>query len=375
MQLLRWLTARTADMLALLKELVELESPSTDKDAVDRLGARIAAELERVGAAVRLLPGSDRGDHIRAQSGAGASGSQVLVLCHMDTVWPVGEVQRRPFRVEGGRALGPGTQDMKAGIVQLCFALAALAADGRKVKDRVVALVTSDEEIGSGSSRQSIEDEARRSRAVLVLEPAAGSALKTSRKGVGGFAVKVEGRAAHAGADPERGISAIEELAWQTLKLQRLTSFASGTTVNVGVVSGGSRTNVVAASAEAKVDVRVVTAAEGEKVAAAIRGLTPFLEGARVSVTGGIGRPPMERTPGNLALFNQARELGRELGLELTESSSGGGSDGNFTSALGVPTLDGLGAVGDGAHSVDEWVLVESLPQRAAVLGRLLETI
>ena len=299
-----------------------------------------------------------------------SSRDRILLLGHTDTVWPAGEIVKRPFKIESGRATGPGVFDMKAGIVLMWMALRAL-------KERpVTVLLTSDEEAGSTSSRNWIEAEAGKSRAVLVLEPSLpGGALKTARKGVGRFTVKAIGRAAHAGIDPERGVNAIEEISRQILKLQNMTDPVRGTTVTVGVVQGGTRSNVIPADAAADVDVRIASLEEAERVATMIRALTPELAGARLEVRGGITRPPMERTTDTDRLFRDATRIAAQLGIDLKEGSTGGASDGNLTLALGIPTLDGLGAVGGGAHAVDEWVDVESLPQRAALIAGLIEIL
>jgi len=298
----------------------------------------------------------------------------VMLLAHYDTVWPAGEVRRRPFRREGRRGYGPGAFDMKGGIVIGLFALEALAAaaEGGTPLPGVTFLLTSDEEVGSITSRPLIERLAREHGAVLVLEPAAGGHLKIARKGVGDFILHVRGREAHAGNDPERGVSAVEELARQVLRLHALTDPGRGTTVNVGVIRGGLRPNVVAGTAEAEIDVRVSSQAEAERLLALFRSWQPVLPGARVVIEGGFNRPPMEPTPGNVALFERARAVGRRLGLELEGTRVGGASDGNFTSALGIPTLDGLGATGDGAHAEDEHVLLDELPVRAALVAGLL---
>jgi len=373
-ELVKEFTERQEEMVSFLAHLVELESPSVDKAAVDRLGDFLACRLERAGFHVRVVGQKEHGNHIVATWQQ--EEPSLLMLCHMDTVWPVGEVKRRPFRVEGNRAYGPGVFDMKGGIVQAIFALEAARRRGL-CSSTVKILFNSDEEIGSPSSRSLIEDLARSAKAVLVLEPSVPpqGALKTFRKGVGMFRIKVVGRAAHAGADPDKGVNAIEELARQIIKLHRLTDPETGTTVNVGVVRGGSRSNVVPAEAWAEVDLRVSSKAEAERVIPLIKGLLPELPGATVEVEGGLNRPPMERTESIVALFRHAQRVARELGFELEEAGSGGASDGNFTAALGVPTLDGLGAVGAGGHAVDEYLLLNFMPERTALLTRLLETL
>jgi glutamate carboxypeptidase len=295
------------------------------------------------------------------------------VLCHYDTVWPLGTLAKQPFEIRDGRAYGPGVYDMKASIAMVETALQAIQSLGEDLPRPLLVLLTSDEEIGSPSSRPHIEQLAQESAYVLVAEPPAiKGALKTSRKGVGRFIVEVNGRASHAGTQPEKGISATHELAHQILRLGELNDPTKGTTVNVGIMHGGTRRNVVAARAVAEVDVRAWTREETERLKSAIYGLKPVHDRAVIKVRGGFGRPPMERSEANVSLFHKAQEVGRALGLELSESASGGGSDANFTSALGVPTLDGLGAVGDGAHADDEHILLEPLPIRTALLAALI---
>jgi len=298
------------------------------------------------------------------------------VLGHLDTVWPVGTLAARPLRVEHGRHYGPGVYDMKAGLALAMLAIRALADSPSGVPGRTIVLVTTDEETGSAASRAAIEREAAASDAVLVLEPPLpGGGLKTSRKGCGEFVVRVTGVAAHAGIEPERGASAVSELARQIPRIEALSDTASATTVTVGTVRGGMRTNVVPASAEAAIDVRVASAAEAERVAAALRGLTPVDPRTRLEVSGGIDRPPMVRSAGVAALFALAQQVAAELSRPLAEGGTGGASDGNFTAALGIPTLDGLGAVGGGAHADDEHVTIADLPWRAALIAGLLRRI
>lgn len=368
--LLGFLTSKEPEMVSLLEQFTNMDSPSTSKEHVDRFAHAVAEEWRYLGADVTILPQEVRGNHVRAEWGQGED--QILLLCHMDTVWEPGEAARRPFRIEGSKGFGPGAFDMKAGIVQGLFAVQALAELGLTPKHRLVILHNSDEEIGSPSSRAIIEEEAKKSRTVLVLEPSTGGALKTWRKGVGGFRVTIRGKAAHAGADYEKGVSAIVEAAHQILYLSGLTDLEEGTTVNVGVVQAGSRSNVVAEQALLSVDLRVKTLEAGARVVPKIANLKPVDPRVSVSATGGISRPPMERNHDTLALFQLAKSVAAEIGIALEESGTGGGSDGNFTSALGIPTLDGLGGVGDNAHSLDEWVLLPTMPQRSALLGGLL---
>jgi len=359
------------EMLGFCKELVEHESPSTDREAVNRFGAFLRTVYEAEGLAVDVFPGGDRGDNLRLTYGEGTG--QVLILCHMDTVWPVGEVRKRPFRIEDGKIWGPGIYDMKAGFLYTLEAIRAIKRFSIKTPRKIVMVFNSDEEIGSASSRTLIEDEARKSEFVLVLEPSVrGGGLKTSRKGQGTYILQVTGIPAHSGSDPERGVSAVEELARHILTLHSLTNFATGTTVNVGLISGGTRSNVVAAQATAEIDVRVANEAEMKKVESVIFGLRPSRDGSSVQVTGGITRPPMERSQSIADLFARAKRLAAEIGFELTEAATGAGSDGNFTASIGVPTLDGLGAVGDGSHALHEHMVIEAIPERIALLVRLI---
>ncbi len=367
---------RHRDWVDLLARIVEHESPTDAKAAVDRLGAFLAGALAGLGADVQTIPLAEHGDAVRAEI-PGAGDGQLLVLCHIDTVWPLGELARRPVTERDGKLMGPGVFDMKGGVMYTLAALNALRDLGLESARRLVLLYTTDEEIGSVHSRPLIEAEARRSRAALVLEPSLppDGAIKTSRSGVGRFVVDVKGRPSHSGANPKAGVSAIDELARQTLALHALTDHDAGTTVNVGVFHGGTRPNVVAAEASAEVDLRVRTVAEGQRAERAIRGLAPFHAEAQVTVSGGMNRPPMERTAANVALYEQARKIAAGLGWDLPEAHTGGGSDGNLTAALGIPTLDGLGAVGDGAHAYHEHVVVDTIPDRVALLTHLLATL
>jgi glutamate carboxypeptidase len=356
------------------ESLVAFESPTTDKAAVDRCGAHLASRLEAIGGRVTRLTRPERGDHLLAEFGCGAS--QILLLGHFDTVWPVGQLARMPMTRSNGRLHGPGVFDMKAGIAVGMLATRALLETDRKLSRRIVMLWTTDEEIGSESSRAAIEDEARRSDAVLVLEPSLpGGAVKTSRKGCGGYRVLVRGVAAHAGIEPQKGASAVHELAHQILRINGLQDLARGISVNVVQVSGGLRSNVIPDHADAVVDVRVPTAAAAAEVETAFRSLTASDPRTTVEATGGIDRPPLERTDMVVRLYNEARAVARTIGMDLAEGGTGGGSDGNFTAALGVPTLDGLGAIGDGAHALHEHIEIASLADRAALVAGLMTRI
>jgi glutamate carboxypeptidase len=361
-------------LLDTAESLVAIESPTTDKAAVDRCGEALAGRLEAIGGRVVRLTRAERGNHLLAEFGCGTS--QVLLLGHFDTVWPVGQLDRMPLTRSEGRLHGPGVFDMKAGIAIAMLATRALLEAGPALTHRIVMLWTTDEEMGSESSRAAIEDEARRSRAVLVLEPSLpGGAVKTSRKGCGQYELVVRGVAAHAGIDPAKGASAIHELAHQICRLYRLPEQWSGLSLNVGTVSGGTRANVIAEEARAVIDVRAATKNEANMFDGVVRRQTPRDPRTRIEVSGGFDRPPLERTDLVERLYKQAREVARELGHELGEGGTGGGSDGNFTAALGVPTLDGLGAVGDGAHALHEHVDIDSLPDRAALVAGLISRI
>lgn len=377
--LLKTAHKREKEMVRLLGEFVRCESPSHDKAAVDRFGKIVAREWRRRGAKVQILREKQRGNHIRAEVwlDSGKPAGQILVLGHLDTVYPLGTIARTPFRVAKGRAWGPGTFDMKGGIVQALAAVDALRAVGARPRKGLVFLWTTDEEIGSETGRPQIEKEARKSDAVLVLEPSFGSdgRLKTQRKGVGGCEILVQGRSAHAGIDPEKGVNAVHELALQIARLMKMNDPKRGVTVQATVVSGGTVSNVVPEKARAEVDIRFSRKADAKPLERALRSLRPILPGGRVEIRGGLNRPPLERTAAVEKLFHLAQKLMKEGGLALGEASTGGGSDGNFTAALGVPTLDGLGAVGDGAHSPREHVIVRVLPERAALIAALLASI
>jgi glutamate carboxypeptidase len=377
--LLHGLKSREKEFVRLLGEFVRCESPSHEKAAIDRMGRIVAREWQRRGARVRVLRQAQAGNHVRAEIwlGEGRPAGQILILGHLDTVYPLGTLAKMQFRAANRRLWGPGAFDMKAGLVLALFAVDALRAAALRPHKRFVFLWNSDEEIGSQSSRGEIEREAKRSDAVLVLEPAYGrdGCLKTARKGVGTAELIVTGRAAHAGIDPSAGVNAVHELALQIARLMKMNDRRRGITVQATVIAGGTASNVVPEHARAKVDVRYSHLADAPKIDRKLHGLRPILKGAQIEVRGGVNRPPLERTHGVVKLFHHARELMREMRLGLDEASTGGGSDGNFTGALGVPTLDGLGAVGNGAHSLSEHVVIRSLPERAALLAGLLATL
>jgi glutamate carboxypeptidase len=361
-------------MLELTEALVAIESPTDDKAAVDRCGAVLAGRLEQMGGTVTRVSSATAGDHLVARFGA--SPRQVLILGHFDTVWPIGQLARMPIRREDGRLYGPGVLDMKAGIALGMLATKALLEVAPPADTRITMLWSTDEEEGSETSRALIEAEAARSEAVLVLEPAlAGGALKTSRKGIGQFELVVRGVAAHAGVDPRKGVNAIRELALQVLALDALRDIDRGVLVNVGLVSGGSRPNVVPDFATATVDVRAGTLADADRLERSMRALKAATPGASLEVSGGFNRPPMERSEGVVRLFGIAREVAADMGVDLAEGGTGGGSDGNFTAALGIPTLDGLGAIGDGAHALHEHVELASLAMRAALIAGVVHRL
>jgi glutamate carboxypeptidase len=364
--LLRFCEAELPSQLDTIEALVRLESPSDDPEGLRQCAAELARRLAGMGGRISGLDDASV-VHVRGEFGAGAP--RVLLIGHLDTVWPAGAL---PFQVRDGAVYGPGVYDMKAGLaigLQAIRALHALDA----MNGTVVLLCTSDEEVGSTRSRPLIEHEAQSAAAVLVLEPAmANGAVKTGRKGVGDFKVEFAGVSAHAGVEPGRGASAIHELVGQAPLVLGLARPELGTTVNIGVIEGGSRSNVVAERARMAVDVRVATMSEAARIDAALRALASSHPRVEVTVQGGINRPPMERSPAVLRLYEHARVVAAALGLELLEGTTGGASDGNFTAALGVPTLDGLGAVGDGAHARHEHILIEPLAFRSALLAGLI---
>jgi glutamate carboxypeptidase len=377
LDLLARVRTRRREMLEVLARFVGAESPTDAKAAVDRFGRIVGSEWRKLGASVQVLHQQRQGDHLRVTWPAQNPRSrQILVLGHLDTVHALGTLRHMPYRVARGRAFGPGIFDMKGGLVIALFAVDALARAGWEPGRPVVFLWTSDEETGSTTSRALIEREARRSSAVLVLEPASGldGRVKTERKAVGTAELTVTGRAAHAGINPEEGVNAIHELALQIGRIARLNNAQRGITVSATMVEGGTRSNVIPANARAILDLRARRASDMRTLERRLHALRPILPGAQLAVRGGFSRPPLERR-NSAALFARARELARAMGRALDETSTGGGSDGSFTAALGVPTLDGLGAVGEGAHGANENVLVDALPERAALLASLLATL
>ena len=367
---LRLATEKQEAAIALIKQLVECESPSSDQAATGRLND-LLVEATRDIASARLIK-----THLRLEFNLDArrNAPQVLALGHSDTVWEHGTLKTMPFRRDTEHLWGPGVLDMKAGLAFFITAMRILHETGLRCPNRVVLLIVSDEEVGSTTSRAVTEAEARKSNHVLVLEPGTGLAgkLKTSRKGVGDFHLRIEGKASHAGVDFENGASAIIEAARQIERIAGFTNLGQGTTVNPGVIHGGTRTNVIAAHATVDIDIRVTKLRHAALLEKKLRALKSFDNRCKLTMTGGLNRPPMERTKAIAALFQKARAIGKELGGNIEESATGGGSDGNFTAALGVPTLDGLGAVGEGAHAANESILMSRIPDRVALLAGLV---
>lgn len=352
-----------------LKFLVETESPSHDKAAVDRVGFIVAEEARKLGAQVEVIPNQETGDHVLSRWGSGKDG--ILLLCHMDTVFPLGTLQKTPFREDGDKIFGPGTLDMKAGIV---IALAAIEqAQQQGLKRPITLLCTSDEEIGSHTSRELIETLAKESALALIMEGALlDGSLKTWRKGVGSLWVTVKGRAAHSGGDHQAGRNAIEEMAHQVIAIQRLTDYSKQTTVNVGVIQGGTVSNVVPEEASIEVDIRVMQSGEWERIEAEVKNLKPVLDGTSIEITGGLNRPPMPFDELMKSTFEKAKGIASKIGIELKAGGTGGASDGNFIAPLGIPVLDGMGAVGEGYHSEREFIFANSMEQKANLIAVLL---
>jgi glutamate carboxypeptidase len=374
--LLEYFSAGLDESLSVLRTLVELESFSGDKSGVDSLAEYVAGEFKACGAAVETLPLAACGNALVVRWSCAASASPIMLLCHLDTVWEPGTIRQRPFRVEDGRAYGPGVFDMKSSIL-LCLLIsrafrAGLCAPGNEV----LFFFAPDEETGSAASLPALERLAGSCRAVLCLEPPLpGGRAKTSRKGSGEFSILVQGIAAHAGLDHEKGANAILELSRIVLQLQAITDYERGISVNVGIIRGGAAANVVPAVAEAKVDLRYLRLQDGQAVEAQIRSLRPTDARCTLRVAGGIDRPPLERTAEVARLYEKARGIADSIGMPFGEGPAGGASDGSLTAALGIPTLDGLGVDGDGAHADHEHVIVADIPRRAALLCELLRSI
>jgi glutamate carboxypeptidase len=376
---LRYFQKRQKEIVETIRQLVELESPSDIKQSVDRVGTVLASRFGELGAKIKGHAAEKFGKHLQIDfRPRGNKTKPVLLLGHMDTVHPVGTISKMPCRVSKGRVWGPGVLDMKAGIALALHVIEALLAwnDGKLPRPATMFFV-SDEEVGSASSRPITEKLAREAAAVLVLEPAYGlhGAVKTARKGVGEYILQITGVAAHSGLDFEKGQSAIIELAHQILEISKLVDPASGVTLNVGKISGGTRTNVVAPIASASIDVRVSSAKDIAEIDRKLTALKPVNPHCSIAISGRISRPPLERTEAVAGLYIKAREIARGLGFELGEAAVGGGSDGNLTAALGIPTLDGLGAVGEGAHAEHELVVIADLPRRAALLAGLIQAV
>jgi len=373
--------SRTSEMTALAEELVSMESPSFHKRFVDNLGSRLHHDWEKLGGEVKVHRAEKFGNHLQIDFPTGPDGANrkpVMLLGHFDTVYDSGTIVKMPCKLVGKKLYGPGVYDMKAGIVMMMHAIAALReANGGKLPRPVRVWLVTDEEVGSSSSRVTTEKLAKECAAVLVLEPSLGKdgAFKTARKGVGTFTIHVQGIASHAGLDFEKGASAVLELARQIDRVSRFTDKKCGITINAGIVRGGTRTNVVAGEATAEIDVRIAKQADAARLEKMFHSLKPFDKRCKINVAGGVTRPPLARSAKVAGLFQLAKSIGKELGMKITEGAAGGGSDGNFTAALGVPTLDGLGAVGDGAHATHEHVLVNELPRRAALLAGLIAAI
>ena len=374
---LRHFRKQQPQIVETIQQLVEIESPSDVKAAVDRLSSVLASRFDDIGGRINVHPAEKAGNHLQVDFAVPGRGKQkpVLLLGHMDTVYPIGTISKMPCRVAKGRVWGPGVLDMKSGIALALHVMEALVQWG--LPRPTTVLLVSDEEVGSKSSRVITEGLAKGASAVLVLEPAYGlhGAVKTARKGVADYTIKVTGKAAHSGLDFEQGQSAVLELARQVCKIEELIDLKRGITLNVGKISGGTRVNVVPAEATALLDLRVAKFADGVRVERKLLALKPFNRKCKVAVSGGFNRPPMERTAGGAALYSNARKIAAELGLDLKESAVGGGSDGNFTAALGIPTLDGLGAVGEGAHAEHESVVIAELPRRAALLAGMISGV
>jgi glutamate carboxypeptidase len=374
---LRYFETRQDEIVQTIREFVEVESPSDNKLAGDRMGALLAGRFEALGGRARVHRAQDFADNVQIDFRGHEKLKPVLLLGHFDTVYPLGTLSTMPCHVAGGRMHGPGVLDMKSGIALMFFAIEALRAWHTGLPRPVTVFLVSDEEVGSNSSRKITEALAKHSAAVLVLEPAAGlhGAVKTARKGVGDYTLKVNGVAAHAGLDPGKGHSAILELSRQIISISKLNDLQRGLSVNPGVIRGGTRTNVIAAAATAEIDVRIAHASQAASLDRKFRALKPFDKYCTLSVEGGINRLPMERNAGVAALYKKAQAIAKQIEWKLEEAAVGGGSDGNFTAGMGIPTLDGMGGVGQGAHAVHEHIVTSELPRRALLLAGMIENV
>jgi glutamate carboxypeptidase len=376
---LSYFEAEQDALVRTIRELVEIESPSDDKPALDRMGRFLADRFEAFGGRPRIHHADENGNSVQIDFPAGDRGSAntkpVLLLGHFDTVYPLGTLAGMPCHVADGRLHGPGVLDMKSGVGLMLFAIEALQSWHSGLPRPVTVFLVSDEEIGSHSSRKITEALARESAAVLVLEPAGPrGAVKTARKGVGEYKLRAHGVAAHAGLDPGKGHSAILELARQIAVVSKLNNLKQGISVNPGVIRGGTRTNVIAAEASAEFDVRITHVKQAAGLERKFRSLKPVDKRCKLTVEGGINRLPMERTAGVAALYKKAQAIAKNIGWKLEEAAVGGGSDGNFTAGIGIPTLDGMGGDGAGAHAVHEHIVIAELPRRALLLAGMMES-
>lgn len=371
--LIQYYTERVNEVVELTTTLANYESPTAKKEYVDRLGNCVEQIVKDLGATVERIPRQEVGDILLAKWNAEASGKPLLFMMHMDTVWPVGTLEQRPVHVEGDRLIGPGTWDMKGSIAAVLSAIKGLRDRGEFPQRPIWALFTSDEETGSLHSWEVIEQNAKQAGLCLVMEFASpNTGIKTWRKGIAPYEVHIKGKSSHAGNAPEKGINAVVELAHQTLKITELNRLDLGTSVSVTVVNGGTTFNVIPDKAMGKVDVRFLKKSEAERIDTAMNSLNPVIAGAEIEIKKMEGRPPMERDAVMDRAFNQAKKIAAGIDFELLEDGSGGGSDGNITAALGVPTLDGLGPCGEGAHALHEQVVISSIPTRVALIDRII---
>jgi glutamate carboxypeptidase len=372
---LRYFEGKREEMVRTIRQLVDIESPSDNKPAADRISAFLAGMFEAVGGRARIHATRDFGDHLQIDFPGRDGTKPVLLLGHFDTVYPLRTLEAMPCKIADDHLHGPGVLDMKSGIALMLHAIEALKGWHGALPRPVTIFLVSDEEVGSNSSRKITEALAKESAAVFVLEPAAGlrGAVKTARKGVGEYTLKVKGVAAHAGLDPGKGHSAILELARQIIAISKLNDLQKGLSVNPGVIHGGTRTNVIAAEASIEIDVRIKSAQQAPTLDRKLRGLKPFDKHCKLEISGGINRMPMERNAGVVALYRKAQAIAEQIGWKLEEAAVGGGSDGNFTAGLGIPTLDGMGGVGEGAHAVHEYIVISDLPRRALLLAAMIE--